>query len=315
MENSTLILSHYSAYQFWMIQDGAADLALKHVRGDVVGVRVSAHPAAYQALNDDARFTRPLHFCVAEKDCSRGGPNVVYHVQPTDISASEFFCIAPGARVCAPWLCLTQLTSCGSLPQVAFFAMGLAGRYKFAPGSSNLEERSAALATIAALSKKITAHSYLRGTRLALRALQYAADGSRSPMETRAYLLFSLPYKYGGFGLPAPVLNQEILPGFLRPIVNQSRFEGDLCWPDQKVIVEYNGKDYHTDFAKDAARFGDLEALGWKVFYLNREIINNPRAFERVALEVARCLGRRVRRPEGWAEKHAALRKTLGLRA
>jgi very-short-patch-repair endonuclease len=44
------------------------------------------------------------------------------------------------------------------------------------------------------------------------------------------------------------------------------KYFADFADPKGKIVIEADGRDYHTDKAKDLARQGEIEALGYKVF-------------------------------------------------
>ena len=87
-------------------------------------------------------------------------------------------------------------------------------------------------------------------------ALDLARSGSRSPMETRARLMFHRA------GFPEPELNAVVRDGDGGWLLC-----GDLVWRAQRVIGEYQGVD-HASIARrsaDASRAGGAEDHGWRV--------------------------------------------------
>lgn len=119
-----------------------------------------------------------------------------------------------------------------------------------------------------------------RGIRAARTAIALARVGSRSPQETSARLMLRT------FGLPEPVLNMDIYN-------DQGEWlaQGDLVWPDARVIVEYQGSA-HLDsrqFARDRVRIAALREHGWTVIEVTYDDIH--RTPERTARQVARDLG------------------------
>lgn len=92
------------------------------------------------------------------------------------------------------------------------------------------------------------------GKKCAATALRWIADGAESPMEIKSRLLLTLPYRYGGYGLPMPEVNKDILLSGRTEHRVVRTFRPDMCWPCHKVIVEYDGKAYHEDAHKDKPR-------------------------------------------------------------
>lgn len=82
-------------------------------------------------------------------------------------------------------------------------------------------------------------------------------------------------------GLPRPVANVRV-----------AGYEVDLCWLDQRVIVEADGRRYHdTPQALERDRQRDLElgASGWRVIRITwRQLIERP---EQIITTLRHALG------------------------
>ena len=119
-----------------------------------------------------------------------------------------------------------------------------------------------------------------RGVARARQALPLLDRRAESPGEslTRAYLLLD--------GLPRPESNVDIFV--------QGRWVArvDLCWPEQKVIVEYDGAVHLEEGQRrrDARRRNDLLAHGWLVITFTADDLRHP---GRMTAEVARALAAR----------------------
>ena len=97
-------------------------------------------------------------------------------------------------------------------------------------------------------------------------ALQLVRAGVRSPMETRARLMFHRA------GFPEPEVN-----GALHAHGGGWLAEGDLVWRAQRVVGEYQG-DVHAGIrnrSRDAHRKGLLEDEGWRVLEIFSEDLND----------------------------------------
>jgi hypothetical protein len=85
-------------------------------------------------------------------------------------------------------------------------------------------------------------------------------------------------------GLPAPVPQYAVEHDGVR------LGEVDLAWPEQKVIVEYEG-EYHFDgvqIVKDDRRYARFEAAGWTVIRLSSADV---RRMDDVVRRIAVALG------------------------
>jgi hypothetical protein len=79
---------------------------------------------------------------------------------------------------------------------------------------------------------------------------------AESPMESEARLAM-----FDG-GLPMPALQYKVVDRSGR------RWRLDFAWPDQKVAVEYDGFDWHSDpgtFRKDRQKRAALQEIGWSL--------------------------------------------------
>jgi very-short-patch-repair endonuclease len=82
-------------------------------------------------------------------------------------------------------------------------------------------------------------------------------------------------------GLPQPVSNQKVLA-----------YVPDLLWPEQRLIVEFDGFQWHghrARFESDRARDAALTAAGYRVIRItSRQLVNEP---YKVLANLARALG------------------------
>ena len=129
------------------------------------------------------------------------------------------------------------------------------------------------------------------------RAAAYVRQGVDSPMETRLRMLIVLA------GLPEPVVNHVI-----RWDDGRVRFRFDLCWPDCRLVVEYDGRQHRDDLDQwdtDIARRDWMDREGWAfVPVVARGIYRRPdETLDRVTSALVRC-GARVprQRAADWQE-------------
>lgn len=222
------------------------------------------------------------------------------HLKSSPIPPHSFNDLGNGVFVPSP--CFTFLQMAKRLSIVELIALGdeLCGTYSFdIHAQSGFRQRSEALTTKDQLDSYVAKAERTSGVRKARRALKYIVDGSASPMETYDEMLLCLPNLLGGYGLPAPVMNKEIVldPDAAR-MARKSVCYADLCWPDRRLIAEHQGLRYHTDasrYAADRARTSALQAMGYKVFELTALRMTDPDALKDVARQIARELGWRLK--------------------
>ena len=122
---------------------------------------------------------------------------------------------------------------------------------------------------IARLAEALAGRVRPRGKRLLEQALRLVRAPVRSPMETRARLLFVRAR------FPEPEVN---LPVTGRD--GQWLLEGDLVWRAQRVVGEYQGKDHASikQRSYDAVRQVVAGEEGWKVLEIYAEdVFQRPR--------------------------------------
>jgi len=155
-----------------------------------------------------------------------------------------------------------------------------------------------------------------QGHKQAIKALRYIAEDSASPMETILFILLTLPYRYGGYGLPTPELNGRIYPGKgVKRFSGRSFYRGDLLWRKAGVVAEYNSDLEHTGperIARDAIRQSDLNLCGIYEIPVTKEQIKNEELLDKVARQIAARIGRQLRYKEpGFTEARKELRNVL----
>ncbi len=143
------------------------------------------------------------------------------------------------------------------------------------------------------------------------KAAQYVLDGAASPMEAKLALLLTLPRMYGGYGLPAPVLNEPLE-------VNGKPLRCDALWPLSEVALEYDSDTFHTGgdrIAHDSRRRNALAFSDLTTITVTTEQIQSRKEMDYLAAGLARLLNARIRMPKaGFVERQVRLRREFGLR-
>jgi hypothetical protein len=123
-----------------------------------------------------------------------------------------------------------------------------------------------------AVNALIDRHRGTRGLVQLREAVDLMDSGAESPQETRTRLLLIV----AGFARPqTQILVCDEFGCFVGRI--------DMGWPDFKVGVEYDGPQHWAgpaEHARDIERQNDLEAQGWTIIRLSRDILRyRPSAF------------------------------------
>lgn len=139
------------------------------------------------------------------------------------------------------------------------------------------------------------------GARLARRAAGLIRAGVDSAMETRLRLLIIFA------GLPEPEVNFIV-----RNENGEWELRFDLCYPQLKLIIEYDGKHHRRDqaqWSRDLLRREWLERNGWRIIVINSDAFyDQPQAtLQRIrqALADRGCRDLPTRTPAAW-DRHFA---------
>lgn len=177
------------------------------------------------------------------------------------------------------------------------------GTYRYVPSAvpgpeyADITYKTKPLVTPDKLDVYLKEMSRVKGITRAREVAELAFANAASPMETMLALMLCLPTDMGGFGLPRPELNFEVpISPERRGLSSQNSIVADLCWPDQRVIVEYYGWEEHFGagqhkVASDATRSNSLTALGWTVLHVTFEQAKTTAGMTLLARQVAHTLG------------------------
>ncbi len=201
------------------------------------------HTTAADVLGLPVPYDVHEHVGVTDPSRRRRRQGVLCHVVPPDTAVLEL----RGVRVAAPAYVFLQMA--GLLPLVELVVLGdaIIGKGWGTP--------SGLLATCSTAQDDHAAR--------ALAAARLVRGGVDSPMETRLRLLLVLA------GFPEPTVDHTIRDEYGVPL---RRF--DLCWPEVRVIVEYDGRQHASDarqYATDLTRREELDDHGWRIVVVTAE--------------------------------------------
>ena len=182
----------------------------------------------------------------------------------------------------SPELTLAQLSLTLSPLQRVSYAMELMGGYSLSP--------SGHLSTAQPITTRTQVQHFCSQLKWPLakgrmrRIVELALEGSRSPAETELYLLLCASPRQGGYGLTKPELNTPLsLPTRWSALLSTPYVLPDLCWPREKLAIEYDSKTYHSleqERDRDDDRRCALEELGFTVISLRTKRFMDPHRFD-----------------------------------
>ena len=328
MTKSRLFLGYETAFWIWRKAGPAAFsvLAPTRVRTLAGGAPTEAKIRAFRSRHPDLALD-DVDCMVAYGDQRRllGAKN---HIRRAPLPDRSFYRLDDDVFVASPELCLMQLAVKLSEPQVVKLALEMCGSYAIdlyaavdigfydsreedADESSGMCKRPPL--TSAAKLEAYAGRLLAQGSRArSAHYLRYVVDGSASPRETALYMLLCMPPRFGGYGLMQPELNFRIeLTPQERLMVGAHHYDCDLYWLDKHVAIEYDSKKHHSAEEKqerDAIRRNMLQYMGEQVIVATRTQVNKMAAFDKLARQIGRAIGKRFRVP---ADEHIAARAQL----
>ena len=322
------VISHKSALEYWRLHGNVKIVDVAGKRRNRLPAKIPNHGIIRDLVPSGLSY--PVNLLVGSHNARRKSKIVAPRIFTGSTPKGCFISIGGGMVVSAPPLCFIQMAY--ELPLIKLIELGfeLCGSYSLHAstkhGTSLADVNNSGPADIDRTLyghkqltnikeiKEFTTHMKgMHGYKKALRAIRYIIDGSASPMETILVMLLTLPYKLGGYELPAPELNKRIDLGYaatLRPgssfnksvssFVRSGRayYVCDLFWPEVKLAVEYDSNFYHTGadrIISDSEKRLDLNTLGINVITVTSRQIRNIDEFENIAKLFARKLHKRLR--------------------
>lgn len=292
----TLFLSHASALQYWRaVRAGLVGPPRKvetpPAREAIAKRSLDAHRAALWMLETgtiDASYFR--------REDYRALKGLRMHLY-NDALRARFLQIDADVYIASPELCFLQLARTEAVLPLAELAMELCGSYSLYEQATRGFVSAAPLCSLEQLKCFVSGCGGSKGAKRARAALAIATGGSASPRETELYLMLSLPLRRGGWGLRRPELAYRIeLSDLDRSMSGDRRYIADLCWPEEGVIVEYDGRADHSlpeDVIRDKSRRSMLNAKGYKVIVFTADDVRDDEALGRRAAQLAHALGMR----------------------
>lgn len=260
---------------------------------------------------------RPLTLVVPDAATRGKSQGLECHVWKAPAGVKSFARVGEGIYASRAEACFLQMATRLSPVRLVLLGYELCGTYALDASHPNgFRTREKPLTSVAALRRFAQKAAGMKGSRQALEALRFVADGSASPMESVLAMLLCLSTARGGYGLPLPRLNHLVrMPDGVRKATSRARCFCDLCWPEAKLAVEYESDAFHggeADIARDSKRRAALARAGYAVVTVTRAQVNDARELDEVARVLARHLGKRLRITRAdWLSRRYELRSAI----
>lgn len=305
----TLVLSHISALEYWRSTrtSGRVYKTISHARNLIT----SSPSLELDGSHDPFWLSRPLHVLVGVRSFRRSTHTIETHLWSSPLLKGDVLKANDELYVSSPEFCFLQMAAYMNLVELIELGFEFCGTYG---KSDNTLENCTPLTTSRKLSSFLEKASKHRGSKQALRAVRHVIDGSASPMETVLTMLFCLPYRLGGYGLPKPLINRRI-DMTAETSLSRSYYVCDLYWPESRLAVEYDSDSFHSGTEKltrDSIRRGDLASAGVTVITVTRQQLMSSLDLHQLAQTVARHIGHRFRYEESrFLDERGHLRQAL----
>ena len=293
-----LFITHDSALAYWrsaFCRRTATNTYWKYLPSS----SLAGETISLELLGRKGVGVNPLHITVGKSDQIIHRKGIRTHTMEGPVLSGSFEPLPSLAgplnrdiQVASPELAFCQTAIHMEFIEAVLTGYELCAGYRKNPFTGDTDKRDP-LTTARALQDYAARYDRQPGAKAARRAARYVCPGkAASPMEVALAMLLTLPRMEGGYGLPPTTLNGEVvIPGKDRK-ADFLAYHGDLVWPEQRLVVEYDSNLYHRDPAQlaiDAERRNAMQDAGWRVATITWSQILN---------ELARNLGQRLPNPK-----------------
>jgi very-short-patch-repair endonuclease len=266
-----------------------------------IGSLVETDMQTLDKILDTLAEDEMLHLVVPGQDHRVMRSRISYRVHKDPLPAHSFILLSD-VWVACPELWLSELAlGFSPIGYLKLLGMAFGGFTPNVASETGLDQRNFPLTTPQAMERFLSSAKNIPGSNAAKRLLSLAPVGAESPQEVNLFLRLTLPCRWGGRGIPAPLVNPKlVLDAKTQVALGKGSLRPDLFWPEQRLCIEYDGK-LHSEpdkICKDAARRNFLLSKGVKVITVTSEQMSNPHQFEELVKTICKITGTRYFSPE-----------------
>ncbi|WP_206214527.1 DUF559 domain-containing protein [Adlercreutzia sp. ZJ242] len=263
-------------------------------------------------------LTRPLHVIVGGERRFKPSEDYRPHQCVQKLAGGSFCVFGNRCLVAAPELAFVQMGTVLPFEQLIELGYELCGTYWRNRVDGACFYQLNPLTKASRLVSYARANSALPGSRKTLRALRYVVDNSASPRESKLAILLALPSRCGGYGLSGFKMNHTVqATRKAHAIASRNSFRCDLCWPAEKIDVEYQSREHHEgedSRISDSRRANALATMGWRVVGITNDELDSFTATDVIARSLRLKLGKGNRTSiNDYTLRKAELRRRLGI--
>ena len=257
-------------------------------------------------------LSAPVDIYVTQGERRARAARKTAHLLPKSLPPRSIVQISTHVFAISPEAALSHVCAGLSRAEAVRLLGEFCGRYATDPGQEGGFLGCDPLVDTEGLAAFCACASGFRGAARMANHLPFVCNGCASPMETAMIASLCLPPHDGGYGLPLPQANLPMLPtDTVLPLMDRSHYVGDAVWPEHRVVAEFDSKAVHanqTAVAHDNVRRTAIEAMGYHVVNVTLPTLATPKLLGKVATDLFKRLGRRLR-PErfdaAWRKRQA----------
>lgn len=247
-----------------------------------------------------------LHLVAPEKTSRTQSASTLCRVWP-NFHSNFFLKISEGIYISSPEICFAQmghalkgseLNEIERAAKLAELAFMLCGTYALCPGYP-CRYNTTPLTSVKKLVHNARILERQNERALAIQVLNYVLNGSASPQETKAAIVFSFPHKWGGFSNQPNQMNKSIGRKKREDQQSTGEYRCDLFWGNKAGVgLEYKGEDYHGSnfqLQNDIARENELRQQRIQVVSMGKAEIASPDRTLKLGALIGKMTGKRLR--------------------
>lgn len=251
----------------------------------------------------------PYHVLAPYGGQTKGRGDIVIRQRRAALPRRGLVAVGRDVLSVSPELMFSQLGACSELDLVDMVELGyeLCGTYVMDRSWDGYTPTGSCTTNRSRLLRMADHEAGQRGIRSVRQAAGLVVDGSHSPMETVLAMLFTLPRRLGGLGVPGASMNHHVLTAVGDRWI-------DVAFPSLRCGLEYKGRRPHgiERTQRDDRRQNEIAGSGMVTLNVWYEDLRDPRLFQQLVDSFAKVAGIRLRvRSDGFAAAQDRLRMRL----
>jgi len=295
-------ISHESAVQFWRNATSKKYLSNFTLQSR----KLVALPIEYSCpdvqeianqIHTKLGIEFPIVMVVPNVNAFKKKPTVKTVVRPKALPNGSFISLADKILIASPEYCF--LTFSRSLPfeKLVEFSNNLCSMYLIDKSAEHGQSSFLPICTVKSISKYLSQVENFKGIIVARKAIKYSVDNSNSPMESKLAVILIIPRSRGGYGLPKMKMNYHAeLSKRASKLIGRDSIMVDMCWPEEKVVVEYDSDETHLNSKQhefDKARINALTQSGYTVITITKKDLYSINKLDTIVDTIRKALNLR----------------------